>query len=33
MGVLCDTYTPGGTPLPTNTRAAAAEILESPAAI
>merc|ERR1740117_2009598 len=23
--VLCDTYTPGGTPLPTNTRAAAAE--------
>merc|ERR1719298_72038 len=24
--VLCDTYTPGGTPLPTNTRAAAAEV-------
>jgi len=27
--VLCDTYTPGGTPLPTNTRAAAAAILNS----
>ena len=26
--VLCDTYTPGGTPLPTNTRAAAADALQ-----
>merc|ERR1719298_198371 len=26
--VLCDAYTPGGTPLPTNTRAPAAEIFE-----
>jgi glutamine synthetase len=31
--VLCDTYTPGGTPLPTNTRAAAVDVLESPEAI
>jgi len=30
--VLCDTYTPGGTPLPTNTRAAAAAVLDTPEA-
>merc|ERR1712127_255005 len=29
--VLCDTYTPGGTPLPTNTRAAAAEAFKGDA--